>query len=163
VGHMHRDTLVLAGLFIVSCSDSLSGPPFYGTPLTRSASGLIGVDVTLSADRVVIAAGDSVHFTVTATNRSSVRVQLGEQCGPSMDVAVLAPTGREQSALIGDRASAVFTCPLPADFFADPGVSRTVRIGWRAPSLTGAYLGRGALRRTDGLSNESPPLRITVQ
>ena len=160
---MHRETLVLAALFIVSCSDSLSGPPFYGTPLTRSATGLTGVDVTLSANRVVIAAGDSVYFTVTATNRSSVRVQLGEQCGPSMDVAVMAPTGREQSALVGDRANVAFTCPLPEDFFADPGVSRTVRIGWRAPSLTGAYVGRGALRRTHGLSNESPPLTITVQ
>ena len=32
VGNVHRDTFVLAGLFIVSCSDSISGPPFYGAP-----------------------------------------------------------------------------------------------------------------------------------
>ena len=119
MGHLLRVTLVLAGLFLVSCSDSLSWPPFYGAPLTRSATGLIGVDVTLSADRVVIAAGDSVHFTVTATNRSSVRVQLGEQCGPSMDVAVLAPTGREQSALMGDRASDLYL-PSARGFLCRP-------------------------------------------
>jgi hypothetical protein len=160
---MHRHTLAFAGLLLVSCSDSVSGPPFYGMPLTRSARTIPGVDLTLSADRVVVAAGDSVQFTITATNRSPVRVKLGEQCGPSMDVVVLAPTGREQSALIGDREGAYFNCPLPGDFFADPGVSRTVQVGWRAPSLTGTYIGRGALRRTDGLSNESPPLRITVQ
>ena len=160
---MHRHALPLAVILLVSCSDSLSGPPFYGSPLARSATTLAGVEVVLNADQVVVAAGDSVHFTVTATNRSSVRVQLGEQCGPSMDVAVLAPGGFEQSAIIGDRPGAFFTCPLPGDFFADPGVSRTVRIGWRAPSLTGAYRGRGALRRTDGLSNESAPLTITVR
>jgi hypothetical protein len=159
---MKRHTLMLAGMLLVSCSGSVSGPSFYGVPLTRSATTLSGVDVTLSADRVVLAAGDSVHFTVTATNRSSVRVQLGEQCGPSMDVAVLAPTGREQSAIVGDRQGAYFTCPLPADFFADPGVSRTVYIGWRAPDVGGAYIARGALRRADGLSNESAPLTINV-
>jgi hypothetical protein len=160
---MHRHTLTFVALFLVSCSDSVSGPPFYGAPLPRSVTTLSGVDLTLSADRVVVAPGDSVHFTVTATNRSSVRVQLGEQCGPSMDVAVMAPTRREQSALTGDRVGAFFTCALPENAFADPGVSRMVHVGWRAPSLTGAYLGRGALRRTDGLSNESLPLTITVR
>jgi hypothetical protein len=160
---MNRVVLALAGLFLLSCRDSVAGPPFYGAPLSRSATTLAGVEVVLTADRAVVAAGDSVHFTVTATNRSSVRVQLGQQCGPSMDVAVLAPTGREQSAIIGDRADLSFTCPLPLDFFADPGVSRTVKIGWRAPGLAGTYVGRGALRRSDGLGNESSPLTITVR
>jgi hypothetical protein len=131
--------------------------------LPRAATGLTNVTITLNASATTVSPGDSVVFSVTATNRSAVRVQLGEQCGPMMDVTVRAPSGVEQSALVGDRPNAVFTCPLPSNFFADPGESRTIQIAWRAPSRAGRYEARGALRRFDGLSNESTALVIIVR
>jgi hypothetical protein len=80
-----------------------------------------------------------------------------------MDVVVMAPTGREQSALIGNRTDVAFNCPLPLNFFADPGESRTIEIGWQAPQLRGMYSARAGLRRSDGLGNESPKLVIEVR
>ncbi len=157
-----RPFLVVVAL-LAACGESVTGLPFYGPPLPRAASGLANVNVTLIASATTVSPGDSVVFSITATNRSTVRVQLGEQCGPMMDVAVRAPSGVEQSALVGDRPNAVFSCPLPSNFFADPGESRTIQVAWRAPAVSGRYEARGALRRLDGLSNESTPLVIIVR
>lgn len=162
-----RVARILGALILLgACGDATtaaSSLPFYKGRLPRASVTLAGVDVTLRASATTVKPGDSVFFNVTATNRSAVRVQLGQACGPMMDVAVLAPTGGEQSAVVGDRADVVFTCPLPSDFFAAPGEARTIQIGWRAPALVGRYEARGGLRRGDGLGNESEILPITVR
>jgi hypothetical protein len=150
-------------VLVTACRETITGLPFYGPRLPRAATTLANVDVTLIANATAVSPGDSVIFSVTATNRSTVRVQLGQQCGPMMDVAVLAPTGAEQSALVGDRTNVAFECPLPETFFANPGESRTITIGWRAPALRGRYEARGALRRTDGLGNESATVTVLVR
>jgi hypothetical protein len=147
---------------VLACTDVV-GPPFFADPLPRSAQTLPGVELSVTADHFVVRQGDLLTFTATAVNTSNVRVQLGQACGPMMDVAVLAPTGREQSALIGNRTDVVFSCPLPADFFADPDESRSIQIAWRAPQLRGTYTARAGLRRSDGLGNESPRLVIEVR
>jgi len=153
-------------VLVAACRETVTGVPtlpYYGSRLPRASVPLAGVEVTLRASASTVRPGDSVFFAVTATNRSAVRVQLGFACGPVMDVAVLAPTGGEQSAVVGDRPEAVFTCPLTSDFFANPGEARTVQIGWRAPAYLGRYEARGGLRRGDGLGNESETLAITVR
>lgn len=150
-------------LCVAACGDAVTALQHYGARLPRAATPLPGVEVTLQASATTVRAGDSVYFAVTATNRSAVRVQLGIACGPMMDVAVAAPTGQEQSAVIGDRTNVAFPCPLPSNYFADPGESRTIQIGWRAPHYAGRYEARGGLRRGDGLGNESVMLPITVR
>ena len=159
---MRRGLIAAIGLGMLACADG-TGPAFFGDPLPRSAQTLPGVDLSVTADRLIVRAGDSLIFVATAVNRSSVRVQLGQACGPMMDVTVVAPTGREQSALIGNRTNVAFNCPLPDNFFADPGQSRTIQIGWQAPRLRGTYTARAGLRRSDGLGNESPSLVIEVR
>jgi hypothetical protein len=159
---MRRGLIGVIGLVVLACTDVI-GPPFFGDSLPRSAQTLPGVNLSVTADHVVVEPGDSLRFTATAVNRSNVRVQLGQACGPMMDVAVVAPTGREQSALVGNRTDVAFDCPLPLSFFADPGESRTIQIGWQAPRLRGTYTARAGLRRNDGLGNESPRLIIEVR
>ncbi len=149
-------------LVVLACTDVV-GPPFFGDSLPRSAQTLPGVELSVTADHIVVKRGDSLTFSATAVNRSNARVQLGQACGPMMDVVVVAPTGREQSAITGNRTDVVFSCPLPANFFADPEESRTIQIAWRAPQLRGRYTARAGLRRMDGLGNESPELVIVVR
>ena len=159
---MRLGPIAAIGLVVLACTDVV-GPPFFGDSLPRSAQTLPGVELSITADHLVVEQGDSLTFAATAVNRSNVRVQLGQACGPMMDVVVVAPTGREQSALAGNRTDVVFRCDGPHNFFADPEESRTIQIRWRAPQLRGTYTARAGLRRIDGLGNESPSLAIEVR
>jgi len=148
---------VLALLGCAPTSGTEAGGP--GRALARSAERLPTIKVTLRADRTVATPGEIVEFTATATNRGTARVQIGEQCGPPMDVAIAPPAGKERSAL----ADQLFACPLLAEHFVGPGQTQTLRLSWLVPATRGTYTAVAGLRRGDGLGNLSTPVQLVVR
>jgi hypothetical protein len=122
------------------------------------------ITVTLTADRTVATPGEIVEFTATATNRGTGRVQIGVQCGPSMDVAIAPPAGEERSALADQLGpNGASTCPLRPEHFVEPGQTQTFRISWLVPATRGTYTAVAGLRRGDGLGNLSTPVQLVVR
>jgi hypothetical protein len=161
---MHRACTAAVLVTLLGCTPTTGaeGDPSTG-PLARSAEQLPTVTVVLAADRTTARPGELVEFTVSATNTGAARVQLGEQCGPSMDVAIATPDGHERSALLDQVGpNGAFTCPLLPEHFAEPGQTRTQRISWVVPATPGTYSAAGGLRRGDGLGNPSAPVRLVV-
>jgi hypothetical protein len=152
---MRYTALGLTLLIVVACHE-VTGPREL---LPRASQTVPGVQVTVTANRTTVSPGDSVTFRALAFNGSNVPVQLGEACGPAMDVVVRAPTGREESALVRNR---VYPC-VGIEDWVNPGERRTIQTAWQAPTLRGSYSARAGLRRRDGLGNESPPLTIEVR
>jgi hypothetical protein len=135
---------------LAACSD-LAGP-------------LGRVRVAVTADRTVVARGDTVRFTASATNPTADRIQIGRECGPALDVQVAGPGGKRRSVLadlLGSKGA--FTCELGEYHFADPGETETLHLAWVAPVRPGAYIARAGLRRGGGLRTVSAPIRLTVR
>jgi hypothetical protein len=155
-------TVLVALLGCAPTGSTEARPP--GQTLARSAEQLPAVTVTLSADRAVVRPGEIVELTAAATNTGATRIQLGVQCGPTMDVAITTPDAGERSA-IADwfGPSVAFPCILTSDAFAEPGQTRTVRLLWVAPTVGGTYVAAAGLRRGDGLGNLSDPVRLEVR
>ena len=118
-----------------------------------------GVTVVLRVTPLSVAPGDTVRFTATATNATDRRVQIGAQCGPSMDVLVALPAGAARSVL-GGRA---FACVLLPEHFVEPRSARSQELHWVAPAVPGEYSARAGLRRGDGLGNLSESIRFVVR
>ena len=125
-----------------------------------------GITIVLHASRAVLALGDTMTFTVTAHNATDERVQVGFQCGPSLDVRVRSPERTYTSALIDQFADSevlvAFTCELGPGHFAQPRDSLVNRIPWKARSR-GNHVAIGGARGNDGLLDPSQPLTITVK
>jgi hypothetical protein len=157
---------LLAALSPVACAcrSAVSGPEGVERAPALSSERLPGVTVTLTAVALDAAPGDTVRFTAAATNGSGARVQLGEACGPVLDVVV---TGGGASVSVTKQAlgaDGAFTCVLDLAYhFAGPGEARTETLSWRVPGRRGAYTAVAGLRRGDGLGNLSAPVTITVR
>ncbi len=160
---MSRVSSVLAVVALLGCAPT-SGTEAGGRALARSAESLPTITVTLTADRTVVTPGEIVEFTATATNRGTAPVQIGVQCGPSMDVAIAPPAGKGRSALADQLGSnGAFTCPLLPEHFVEPGQTQTLRISWLVPATRGTYTAVAGLRRGDGLGNLSTPVQLVVR
>ena len=131
--------------------------------LRRSGASVPGVTLVLSIASSVVAPGDTVRFTATAMNATAQRIQIGEECGPPMDVAVTMPNGTERSALTDHEGGGYFTCELGPRHFVEPMSSRTEYISWSAPAVRGTYHAAAGLRRRDGLGNLGKPVSFVVR
>jgi hypothetical protein len=153
-----RPVVPLFALLLTACSNDPLGwfPGF--TDVT-----VPGVSVTLAAQPVLVSRGDTVHFRTRATNATSETIQIGVECGPSMDVALIADDGSTRSALADILGShGAFTCELAPHHFVDPHSTREQIIRWPAVAR-GDYMAVAGLRRSEGLANPSSPVRIIVR
>lgn len=148
---MRSGLFALLGIALTSCG------PFSTAPVER----LAGVTVTLSTAPTAVAPGDSVAFIVAATNATDREIQIGGECGPSMDVLV-SGRGRTVSVLAELSRGGVFTCELGPHHVLKPGETQSLRLLWAAPAA-GEYRAVAGLRRTTGLGNPSAPVGITVR
>jgi hypothetical protein len=122
-----------------------------------------GVVLTLRAEPLEVAAGDTVRFTAVARNATRDSVHVGRNCGPDMDVAVTPPGGGAPRsvllAMVG--ADAGFECvgwpPLA------PGDSVVQHLHWRAPPRAGLYIAVAGARNGPDLTDVSAPVRIRVR
>lgn len=148
----------------VACGGAL-GPDEEGAWTRLLADRAVdGVTVTLHAAETTVSPGDTLHFTAIAFNATDHRIQLGEQCGPTMDVLITTPADTVRSLLadlLGGHGA--FTCELRADHFVEPQGERTLDLWWVAPAGSGEYTARAGLRRSDGLSNPSSPVSFEVR
>ena len=135
--------------------------PDLATGVTREV--VAGVTLALTAAPSTVGPGDTVHFTATARNATAVRLQVGVQCGPAMDVAIVAPGGQRRSALADATGGGHFTCELGPHHFVEPASTLAVRIAWVAPTTRGTYVAQAGLRRSDGLGNLSAPLSLQIR
>lgn len=122
----------------------------------------LGVHLALTADRRVVARGDTVAFTASAHNPMQEAVQIGQHCGPAFDVLVRPPTGARISVLdanVGPHG--VFTCELGPWHFVDPGETEELTLRWEAPGLPGVYRARATLRRDEVYLSE--PVHVLVE
>ena len=128
-----------------------------------AAPRLPGIEIALQASPVSVRSGDTVSFAAVAHNRTSERIQIGHQCGPSMDVFVTTPDGTTLSVLLSSLPpNGAFTCELGPYHFADAHDSLTNRYKWVAPARTGPYRAIAGARMNAGLSTASAPVFITV-
>jgi hypothetical protein len=128
-----------------------------------SSEAVAGVTLALDADPATAAPGDTIRLTATAYNSTNQRIQIGSQCGPAMDVLITTPQGHQRSALHERHGPNVaFTCELGPYHFVEPKSTQVTRIEW-VPGGSGEYVAAAGLRRADGLSNVSDPVRIRVR
>lgn len=74
--------------------------------------------MVLHADRTVVSPGETVHLRAVTHNSSADTLGVGGECGPSMDVWMISPSGDTASVLHqmvrqtvgGDDAIVAFTC-----------------------------------------------------
>jgi hypothetical protein len=122
------------------------------------------VVATLSAQPLVAARGDSVHFVASARNSTGRRVKLSSQCGPPMDVMITGPGGYRVwllSEMLGPHGD--FTCELRPSHYGEPWETERQRLVWRAPNRRGDYTAIAGLRGVYLLTNVSTLVRITVR
>src|SRR3954466_2131384 len=101
--------LVSAGA-VLSCKSPTA--PDLG-PYNR-ARNVFGITTNVVVTPSSIQSGDSIDFTAWAHNSTDHSIQIGERCGPAMDVIVDAQgEARGQSALIMKYGPDIaFTCQL---------------------------------------------------
>lgn len=163
-GMASRFLFALIALTLACGTGTELAPPDPDVRVMRSRDTLLTVQTTVSVLASVLNAGDSTELVLQATNTGPQRVQIGVQCGPSLDAVVQYPSSAEQSALLEFVGPAgAFPCPLLPSHFADPGQTQTERIPWKAPNSRGVYYLRAGLRRSDGLGNVSAPVAVTVR
>lgn len=125
------------------------------------------LDIEMRADRTIVVPGDTVRFTLVARNAGSTRIQVGVQCGPSMDIRISDPAGAAVSVLNArfqdDKRRRAFTCELGRYHFAEPRDSLLNRLWWRAPPVRGVYVAVAGARGANGLDDVSAPLSIRVR
>jgi len=134
-------------------------------PFDSSArDGREGLTIRLSAAPVTVAPGDTVRFRAVAHNATAQRIQVGVQCGPSMDVRLTTPGGQAVSVLhtmIGPNGA--FTCELGPHHFAPPRDSLVNQLVWRAPDQRGTYRAVAGARGSSGLQDLSAEITIIVR
>jgi hypothetical protein len=156
-GHLRIPLAAFAAVIGAACGSGTPTDP----GLAESRSQLDGITVRVAPSAATVAPGDSIAFVVTIENATDTLVQVGEQCGPAVDVVVTPSLSGSPSVLSSGRA--VFTCELGPQHFVASRTTRTVSLTWRAPGQRGDYSARAGLRRSDGLSNLSAVVRITVR
>lgn len=152
---------LFAGL--AGCGSNPNAPDGFGGPLPRSSDMVAGIEVTVMADRATAALGDTITFAAAVTNRGNTRVQVGLNCGPSLDVVLAAREGLELSVLhTFVQSNGGAPCPSTEEHFADPGETETLHLKWRA-SARGTFTARAGLRRSAGIGNLSMPITVVVR
>jgi hypothetical protein len=134
-----------------------------GTAVSLSKESVAGVALSVQVTPTTAAPGDTVLLAAVATNMTQLRIQIGIQCGPPMDVVVTTPGGARRSALVDLTQGGYFTCELSSQHFVEPSGTRAVSIRWVVPAARGDYVASAGLRRSDGLSNMSAPVHLQVR
>src|SRR5687768_12837124 len=93
------------------------------------------IELGLSVEPDVFAAGDSIRFIATASNPTDETVQIGRECGPSFDVIVTNPDGSMHSVLSEMNPGGAYICLLSPVHFADPGETERMTLRWRVPLI----------------------------
>ena len=162
---MHAPSWRLPALLVLpavlSCSRAATGPELasYG-----KGADVPGITTRLEVSPNPVTVGDSVEFRAWARNATDARVQVGQACGPAMDVVFSRPGQEGASALYTNLGSnGAFTCELAQHHFAEPRDSLLVRIRIAAPAALGTYEAIAGLRRNSGLSNLSASVTFDVR
>ena len=169
--HRCAGLLLIPMVVLVACSDARqpSAPDaesaFEEAPEVRLTSERVpGISVELRADRRQASPGETIHFTAIASNSTTSRVQIGAQCGPTMDVVISSGTDRMHSVVADNIGNdGAFTCALDAQHFVEANGTHEMLISWTAPTVRGEYEAAGGLRRSNGVGNLSSPVAITVR
>lgn len=155
---------VVSAVLIVASSCRAPAKPMPSGP--RLSLDRPGIRVVLRASKSALAVGDTLTFTVTVHNATTSRVQVGTQCGPSLDVRVRSPAGTYSSALTDQFADSeipvAFTCELGPYHFAGSQDSLVNTIRWRA-RIPGNHVAVAGARGSEGLLDPSEPLAISVR
>jgi hypothetical protein len=158
-----QPTIEVFGSFAASPRRPRPGTPYHPPSGPLSEGRRPGVILTLRAEALDVAAGDSVRFTAVARNATRDPVHIGRACGPDMDVAVTPPGGGAPLsvllAMVGPNAA--FDCvgrpPLA------PGDSIVQHFHWQAPTRPGLYTAVTGARNGPGLTDVTAPVRIRVR
>lgn len=122
------------------------------------------VRVSVRAEPLVVAPGDSVTFVVEAYNPTDRRIAIAGACGPALEVELTTPEGFRRYLVAESAFGGAHTCELGEQHFADPGETETLRLTWRAPRQTGPYRAVGGLRAGERrLDNRTAELVVTVR
>lgn len=122
------------------------------------------VRVSVAAEPLSVAPGDSVRFVVEAYNPTERRIAIAGACGPALEVEVTTPEGIRRYLVAEGSVGPGYPCELDEQHFVDPGETETLRLVWRAPPLAGPYRAVAGLRAGERrLDNRSVPLVVTVR
>jgi hypothetical protein len=122
------------------------------------------VRVSVAAEPLVVASGDSVSFVVEAYNPTDRRIAIAGACGPALEVEVTTPEGIRRYLVAEGSFGGGYPCVLDERHFVDPGETETLRLVWTAPRLAGPYRAVAGLRAGERrLDNRSAPLVVTVR
>jgi hypothetical protein len=122
------------------------------------------IRVSVRAEPLVVAPGDSVSFVVEAYNPTDRRIAIAGACGPALEVELTTPEGFRRYLVAESAFGGAYTCELGEQHFADPGETETLRLTWRAPRQTGPYRAVAGLRAGQRrLDNRTAELVVTVR